>query len=454
MKKGILFISLLMITAELLAQTSGINTVEPKATLDVVGEPTDATIFDGIIPPRITGDQLGAKTYTAEQTGAMVYVNTAATTPAGQTINVVEAGYYYFDGAIWIKVSVENPITADNGLTKTGDNIELGGTLLKNTEIITDGFNTIFSGTGRIGLGTNDPKSLFHINANGNTTGINTSFVDGLAITSNVNSGGLVGPGFYFEGANATVGQKLMKLNYTTNNVGNTFLNFQAVTDDASASSREIMQVYHSGNIGIGLNANTNPASERLDVGTGNIRIRDINTNVGVGGQDRQVVADANGVLKTLDQGNYTLFHARLAANQNHVGGGGTTFTLLYAAPLATSPIFTYNTGTGTLTFNEPGNYLVTMQASFANTAQGTQMVMGVRPVPDAPYLGRGSSYNAVATGASVGQLMNYTTMIVVPNAGYQVRFVTAANGTYTILATETGGTGSGNVTNVTVQKI
>ena len=50
----------------------GINNDAPKATLDVVGAPSDATKFDGIIAPRISGDNLRAKTYTTDQTGALV----------------------------------------------------------------------------------------------------------------------------------------------------------------------------------------------------------------------------------------------------------------------------------------------------------------------------------------------------------------------------------------------
>ncbi len=79
----------------------GINTNNPQATLDVVGKTSSPSSFDGIIPPRITGDQLRAKTYTSAQTGATVYVTAGDSAPAGQTINVNSAGYYYFDGIVW-----------------------------------------------------------------------------------------------------------------------------------------------------------------------------------------------------------------------------------------------------------------------------------------------------------------------------------------------------------------
>lgn len=119
-----------------------------------------------------------------------------------------------------------------------------------------------------------------------------------------------------------------------------------------------------------------------------------------------------------------------------------------------TSPLYSYNATTGVLTFNAPGNYLVSLQTSYANLPAATQMLVGIRPVPDATYIARGSRYNAAATSAAVGELMNYSTMLIIPSSGYQIRFTTSNNQNCTILATETDSTGSGNVTNVTIQKI
>lgn len=83
----------------------GINTLTPQATLDITGKPAVTTELDGVIPPRLTGAQLRAKTYTASQTAAIVYVTTADTAPAGQTINVTVPGHFYFDGTVWIALS-------------------------------------------------------------------------------------------------------------------------------------------------------------------------------------------------------------------------------------------------------------------------------------------------------------------------------------------------------------
>ncbi|MDR1763105.1 MAG: hypothetical protein LBR64_04020 [Dysgonamonadaceae bacterium] len=77
----------------------------PKSTLEVVGKATEATVSDGVIMPRITGDLLAAKNdaYGDDQNSAIVYVTEAASTPAGKTINVTSPGYYYFDAAkdVW-----------------------------------------------------------------------------------------------------------------------------------------------------------------------------------------------------------------------------------------------------------------------------------------------------------------------------------------------------------------
>ena len=78
---------------------------EPQATLDVVASDTSSTtVPEGVIAPRLTGDQLQAKdpAYGSDQTGAIVYVTAAVSgTPAGKTVNVTAVGYYYFDGNVW-----------------------------------------------------------------------------------------------------------------------------------------------------------------------------------------------------------------------------------------------------------------------------------------------------------------------------------------------------------------
>lgn len=138
------------------------GTTSPKATLDVTGTPATATTADGIIAPRLTGDELAAKTaYGADQTAAQVYVTAAATTPAGATVNVTAPGYYYFDGTVWQKVStgklkfVDGTIATD--AVYTAGNVGIGTATVTNTRLSIDDADTnttviAFKGTATPGI--------------------------------------------------------------------------------------------------------------------------------------------------------------------------------------------------------------------------------------------------------------------------------------------------------------
>lgn len=130
MKKLIYSFPLLIIT--LMQGQVGINTQTPEATLEVVGKPSNVNHYDGIIPPRITGDQLATKFYTSAKKGAFVFVTSPATNLSGQVINITESGLYYFDGSLWKPFSKEkNPVeyqiflkfepTSTAGLTATSN---------------------------------------------------------------------------------------------------------------------------------------------------------------------------------------------------------------------------------------------------------------------------------------------------------------------------------------------
>ncbi len=113
--KLVMLVAMTTISAYSYAQV-GINTSDPKASLDVVGNPTNTTKLDGILPPRLTGDQLRAKTYTTAQTGAQVYVTAADSNPSGQTIYVKTPGSYYFNGTVWkLVLGVESVLPNGTG---------------------------------------------------------------------------------------------------------------------------------------------------------------------------------------------------------------------------------------------------------------------------------------------------------------------------------------------------
>lgn len=101
---------LILFTSISVSAQIGINTTSPMATLEVVGKPSVASVYDGIIPPKITGDQLQAKNYSAAQDGALIYVTQPATSPSGQTINITSKGLYSFDNSLnrWTAISSSN----------------------------------------------------------------------------------------------------------------------------------------------------------------------------------------------------------------------------------------------------------------------------------------------------------------------------------------------------------
>lgn len=156
----------------------GINTVNPQATLDVAGKPTTPLSLDGVIPPRLTGDQLRAKTYTTAQTGAVVYVTAADSAPAGQTVNVTVPGFYYFNGTVWGTMTINNipngtgNILAINGQPQIAQEVSarMDGDFTvptnpasptrigRMTEKLVDNFNT-FTGTAT--------NNAFTVNSNG-----------------------------------------------------------------------------------------------------------------------------------------------------------------------------------------------------------------------------------------------------------------------------------------------
>lgn len=129
-------ISSLVLLSGLLFSQVGINTDKPKATLDIVSSPSNSAKNDGILIPKLTGDQLKAKDalYGVDQEGVLVFITQNVTPPYnGKTRNVNTPGFYYYDRltSTWLKVNDQ----ASNGLQFTGSDTRLGGALIQPTTI-------------------------------------------------------------------------------------------------------------------------------------------------------------------------------------------------------------------------------------------------------------------------------------------------------------------------------
>ncbi len=84
----------------------GINTADPITSLDVVAKKNDGSTAEGILPPRLTGDQIKAadNQYSAQHAGTIVYVTVPVNTPSAKTVNMTSSGTYIFDGSVWVKM--------------------------------------------------------------------------------------------------------------------------------------------------------------------------------------------------------------------------------------------------------------------------------------------------------------------------------------------------------------
>lgn len=171
MKKYIIAVTTLISTIGF--SQVGINTENPQATLDVKSSPADLTKTDGIIAPKLTGNELKSKDalYTNELQGAIVYATSAASPATAKTQNVTAEGYYYFNGFQWVKFSsngADISIYTDNG------------SLTANRTVALNGNNLSFSGNGNLGIGTAAPSEKLdvagniavNVNANGTASAV------------------------------------------------------------------------------------------------------------------------------------------------------------------------------------------------------------------------------------------------------------------------------------------
>ncbi|SHF74194.1 hypothetical protein [Dysgonomonas macrotermitis] len=176
-RKFLLGIIALMISLTSFAQV-GVNTETPAATLDVTANLSDATP-EGVIAPRLTGDQLKAadSQYGTAQIGAIVYATAAVTTASTKTVNVTVAGYYYFDGTVW-QMIIGGTEWLISGTTTDAQSDKVGA----------------ISRSGRVGIGTLTPATKLDIKADASGTGF--KMVDGTQgvgkiMTSDTNGVGM-----------------------------------------------------------------------------------------------------------------------------------------------------------------------------------------------------------------------------------------------------------------------
>ena len=156
---------LVFFLSQIVTAQIGIGTTDPKATLEVIGNPSNTTSKDGFIPPKLQRLQLIAKTgYGTDQTGAVVYVTDISGITNTETLKVTTPGYYYWDGDSWEPIG-----NSGDGRNIYTDNGSLSGDRVVSQGIRTLAFNsTATSGTSHFNIDEN----TFNVDANNNRIGI------------------------------------------------------------------------------------------------------------------------------------------------------------------------------------------------------------------------------------------------------------------------------------------
>ncbi|REC76806.1 hypothetical protein DRF60_13010 [Chryseobacterium elymi] len=248
MKKSIILLVALTISTAIYSQV-GINHENPKATLDIVAKTTGSTTAEGIIAPRLSGDEIKGKDlqYDTPQKGAIVYATSAVTgIPAGKTINIISEGYYYFDGTIWIKFESGPAVPDTNDWHITGN----VGT--------TPGTNFV---------GTSDAQHLI-FKVNNLNSGRISYYAGGPSPTGN---GGQTSFGYLAAASNSgaavtAIGDRVLQNNQGGRNTG---VGFYALTGNNSGTRNTALGSFAlaqnqtgNDNIGIGFNTFQNSSSD------------------------------------------------------------------------------------------------------------------------------------------------------------------------------------------------
>lgn len=374
----------------------GINTPEPKTTLDVSGKKDDlgnllTTDVTGLQAPRLTRAELtdkGDELYSYDQQGALVYItDISGGDDLAQRVNITATGYYYFDGELWQEVRIEpwnNVATKKPASKNTQDIYQMGrvsvGTnnnngskfnvLVTGQEIssINTGISNSFTGwgtgfltrstinrtavsNGTFGYGINNSIND-NSTASGSTWGINNDVYvnNGRTDTSTVSSG-VTGirsfvninpnPGTDYIGADANGINNYLNL---TARFANVSVNASAASTPVAASNN-ILALYGFAGRTLTVNGTDNSA--------GNFELQ-ANSSNGINGNI--IASNLEGVNSQIAFGNGSISATNVAGVKSHtrlLGTGSKTFTNLYGLLVSKA-----QSGSGAAISNSYGVYI------------------------------------------------------------------------------------------------
>ncbi len=301
----------------------------------------------------------------------------------------------------------EVPLTFSNGLTRTVNEVKLGGTLTADTDIPLAGFNLAFSGTGNVGIGLTNPAYELDVVGDINITG--SYLANGAPLTAS--------------NWQRTLGS-LAPLNITDSlNLGSTatssaLVHLAGTTDENSW--------INTGNFGIGL---TNPTYD-LDV-TGDINLTGALYDNGSAGTSGQVLSSTGTGVEWIDppasggaqywQWNGGVLSPTDLNDSVTLGATSTASATVHLAGKA-----------GENSFINTGNFGI----GLTNPTAGKLQVAGGNIIVD-------STYGLDTVGAGTLALGNTNATIISIGTSATARAITLGNSTGATSVTLNGGTGN-----------
>lgn len=168
-----LALTALLAAGSLVAQAQGVR-------IGATGAPDASAVLElvsgtkGALLPRVA-----ATTDVASPATGLIVYQTGGT-----------AGYYYYTGTGWqqIATAAGAAITASNGLTKTGQNVALGGSLSTPVTVLQAGNALSFTG-GNVGVGTATPSATLETNGDFRVSNGTSAQTLGTGTAGNVTAG-------------------------------------------------------------------------------------------------------------------------------------------------------------------------------------------------------------------------------------------------------------------------
>ena len=358
MKNRIVLLALLIVSLPVFAQV-GIGTTTPNSTLDVRGalslnfrtftgdvsvtENDNTLLFKGsaeatvILPDATTciGRSYHIKNGSVSDPIPVVTITTVNDqTVDGSDMYLLNEAYeavsVISDGTNWVVSSRHFVGSVFNGWNYNGNELtteKFIGTLNGyDLPFVTEGTERMRLNTiGRLGLGTVNPMTEMHIQATSVNSEITNTYVQGLTITGG-GIWGFGGPGFYLENPDNPSNKKLFKINFTANGGADSYVNFQAVSDNgASNVNANVLAVMHSGRVGVGTATfnGSNPEKFLVDAGvTNSVNVMAargmINNNLILSAQNYgSGIRTSSDVMAIANNGSETSNNIRMGVNAN-----------------------------------------------------------------------------------------------------------------------------------------